>query len=80
MTPKLTEVSLAVKMLKKMFAAGNVKSDCSPKRLQGSNIVFKEQKLDNFRTKFNKLQSETSRGAGVFLVIIFSFKSTTFSF
>lgn len=53
-------------MLRKMFAAGEVNADCSPKKLHKSNSVLKEHEFANLGTKLNKLHSEYFSGDGLF--------------
>lgn len=74
MGEKLTEGSRAVRLLRKKFASGDIAKDAHPKQIHESNNVFRDHKLDNFRTKFNKLKSEYS-GAddGTFVAFCFNF-------
>jgi len=58
MTGKLTETSKAVVLLRRKFANGEIGHRSRAQQVHESNEAFKEHKLDNFRTKFNKLKKE----------------------
>lgn len=55
---KLVDSSKAVKALRKQFQNGEIDEFDTPKQVYESKAVYQEHKLDNFRTKFNKLKSE----------------------
>lgn len=58
MSTHLTESSRAVVLLRKTFAANEVLPGDSPKHTWESDPIFREHKLNAFRTKFNKLKAE----------------------
>lgn len=55
---RLTINSKAMILLKKKFENGDISAEDTPKSIWGSELVFMEHKLDNFRTRFNKLKKE----------------------
>lgn len=57
-TKTLTEGSPAVKKLREMFREKKVELNSKPKEVWESNPLFQEYKLDNFRSKLNKLKEE----------------------
>lgn len=66
MPEKLTETSRAVVLLRKKLVAGELDITQNPKTLWCSDPVFMEHKLDNFRTKLNKLKAEYYENQGKF--------------
>lgn len=57
-TERLTANSTVITLLRKGFDEGEVNGDDDPKTIWSSRRVFSEHKLDNFRTRFNKLKNE----------------------
>jgi len=55
---KLSEPSRAVRSLRKKFATREIPPDANPKQIHESNDLVKWHKLDNFRTRFNKLKAQ----------------------
>lgn len=64
MPQKLTESSTAVVLLRKKLAAGEVSLTDNPKTVWSSDPLFMEHKLDNFRSKFNRIRTEEPEKTG----------------
>lgn len=71
MPEKLTESSRAVVLLRKKLIAGEIDLGQNPKTIWSSDPIFMEHKLDNFRTKLNKLKTELQENQGNLLFIFF---------
>ena len=56
--PRMDESSEAVKRLIKMFMEKKITKRTQPLEIHESHKRFQEHKLDNFRTKLNKLKKE----------------------
>lgn len=54
----LSSNSKAVLLLRKTFGGGGITDDDDPKLVWLSEPVFKENKLGNFRSRFNKQKKE----------------------
>lgn len=72
MPPKqLTEGSPAVKKLREMFKAKQIDSNSKPKEVWESTKNFQDYKLDNFRSKLNRLKDEYQGKFHVLIIFIF---------
>lgn len=60
MVEKLSEGSKAVRLLRKKVAASEVDINDNARKVWASDPVFMEHKLDNFRTRFNRIKQEMS--------------------
>lgn len=67
-TAKLTESSKAVMLLRKKMRNGEVTLADNAKAVWESEPIFMKHKLDNFRTKFNRLKAEEEQNDGKFLI------------
>lgn len=70
-TAKLTETSKAVILLRKKIRNGEVLLSDNAKSVWESDPVFMSHKLDNFRTKFNRIKAEDDQGEGKFSTVFF---------
>lgn len=55
---RMDESSAAVKKLRKMFQEKKITKHSAPVEIYEQHECFKSHKLDNFRTKLNKLKKE----------------------
>lgn len=62
---KLTEGSKAVMLLRKKWRNGDVSSTDNAKSVWESEPIFMKHKLDNFRTKFNRIKAEGENNNGM---------------
>ena len=56
--PKLTNSSIAVKLLRAKLESGQLSGNEAPKSVWESDPTFKMHSLSNFRTCYNKLRRE----------------------
>lgn len=80
MTPKLTESSQAVKILRAKFRTGEVTGKEKPKAVWESDPAFQKHRLNNFRTCFNKIKKQLEDEGTFFFVLAFSFHFFSLTF
>ena len=67
MVGELTAKSPARQLLRKTFLSGEITDNEDPKEVWESERVFKQHKLGNFRTHYNKTRKEFSKSSGTYM-------------